>query len=56
MSAPARFDAVLERLLDETEPEGFDAREWRARIQTPTTRCTRRAAGQPNAIQGADPI
>jgi pimeloyl-ACP methyl ester carboxylesterase len=33
IEAPARFVAVLEQFLDETEPNRFDAAEWRARIQ-----------------------
>jgi pimeloyl-ACP methyl ester carboxylesterase len=50
LEAPARFVAVLERFLDQTEPARFDASEWRARFRsagdepqgTPTSR---RAAG-----------
>jgi pimeloyl-ACP methyl ester carboxylesterase len=34
LEAPARFVQVLERFLEQTEPARFDAREWRARIQT----------------------
>jgi pimeloyl-ACP methyl ester carboxylesterase len=32
LEAPARFVAVLERFLEETEPAQFDARAWRARL------------------------
>ena len=50
LEAPARFVAVLERFLEQTEPAPFDAREWRARFQTTTdgpqrSRTPRRAAG-----------
>lgn len=49
LEAPARFVAVLERFLEETEPARFDAREWRARFQTvdepQRARKLRRAAG-----------
>ena len=50
LEAPARFVAVLERFLEETEPARLDAREWRARFQTITdelhsARTSRRAAG-----------
>jgi pimeloyl-ACP methyl ester carboxylesterase len=50
LEAPARFVAVLERFLEQTEPARFDAREWRARLQTATdelqrARTSRRAAG-----------
>lgn len=49
LEAPARFVAVLERFLEETEPARFDAREWRARFQTADepqrARKLRRAAG-----------
>ena len=34
LEAPARFVAVLERFIEETEPAHFDAVEWRARLQT----------------------
>ncbi len=33
LEAPARFVTVLERFLTETEPNLFDAEEWRARFQ-----------------------
>jgi pimeloyl-ACP methyl ester carboxylesterase len=33
LEAPARFLAVLERFLRETEPARFDPAEWRARIR-----------------------
>ena len=33
LEAPARFVAVLEQFLEQTEPARFDAREWRARLQ-----------------------
>jgi len=50
LEAPARFVAVLERFLEETEPARFDPAEWRARFQTNTdelqrARTPRRAAG-----------
>ena len=50
LEAPARFVAVLEGFLDQTEPARFDASEWRARLQSPTdeppgTHTSRRAAG-----------
>jgi hypothetical protein len=50
LEAPARFVAVLECFLEQTEPARFDAREWRARFQTTTdelqrARTSRRAAG-----------
>ncbi len=34
IEAPARFVAVLERFLTETEPSRFDVAEWRARVRT----------------------
>ncbi|MBK5110204.1 MAG: alpha/beta fold hydrolase [Thermoleophilia bacterium] len=34
IEAPARFVAVLEDFLTDTEPRPFDAGEWRARLQT----------------------
>jgi pimeloyl-ACP methyl ester carboxylesterase len=34
LEAPARFVAVLERFLEETEPAQFDRGAWRARLQT----------------------
>jgi pimeloyl-ACP methyl ester carboxylesterase len=33
LEAPARFVAVLEHFLTDTEPNRFDAKEWRARVQ-----------------------
>jgi pimeloyl-ACP methyl ester carboxylesterase len=33
LEAPARFVAVLERFLEETEPAQFDLEQWRARFQ-----------------------
>ena len=33
LEAPARFVAVLEQFLSDTEPNRFDAKEWRARVQ-----------------------
>ncbi len=33
LEAPARFVTVLERFLTETEPNLFDAEQWRARVQ-----------------------
>jgi pimeloyl-ACP methyl ester carboxylesterase len=50
LEAPARFAAVLERFLEQTEPAPFDARAWRARFQITTdglqaARTSRRAAG-----------
>ena len=33
VEAPARFVAVLDRFLRETEPARFDRREWRARFK-----------------------
>ena len=33
LEAPARFVAVLERFLEETEPAQFDVEQWRARFQ-----------------------
>jgi len=50
LEAPARFVAVLERFLEQTEPARFDAREWRARFQITAeeaqkARRSRRAAG-----------
>ncbi len=33
LEAPARFVAVLERFLEQTEPTRFDAREWRERFR-----------------------
>jgi pimeloyl-ACP methyl ester carboxylesterase len=36
LEAPGRFVAALERFLEKTEPAQFDAREWRARLQTTT--------------------
>ncbi|HUO75128.1 MAG TPA: alpha/beta fold hydrolase [Solirubrobacteraceae bacterium] len=50
LEAPARFVAVLERFLEQTEPARFDAREWRARFQSTNDelnrpRASRRAAG-----------
>ena len=38
LEAPARFVAVLDRFLEQTEPAPFDAGEWRARFQTTTDR------------------
>jgi pimeloyl-ACP methyl ester carboxylesterase len=35
LEAPARFVAVLERFLDDTEPAHFDRGSWRARLQSP---------------------
>jgi pimeloyl-ACP methyl ester carboxylesterase len=35
LEAPARFVAVLERFLAETEPARFDIEQWRARITQP---------------------
>ena len=35
LEAPARFVAVLERFVEDTEPAQFDSALWRARIQTP---------------------
>ncbi len=35
LEAPARFVAVLERFLEDTEPAPFDLDVWRTRIQTP---------------------
>ncbi len=32
LEAPARFVAVIEQFLKETEPARFDAKEWRARL------------------------
>jgi pimeloyl-ACP methyl ester carboxylesterase len=50
LEAPARFVAVLERFLEQTEPARFDVAEWRARLQTTAdelqrARTSRRAAG-----------
>ncbi len=50
LEAPARFVAVLERFLEQTEPARFDAGEWRARFQTTSAesgkaRPPRRGAG-----------
>jgi len=50
LEAPARFVAVLERFLKQTEPARFDARAWRARFQSTAdepsnARTARRAAG-----------
>jgi pimeloyl-ACP methyl ester carboxylesterase len=36
LEAPARFVAVLERFLTQTDPARFDARAWRARFQSTT--------------------
>jgi pimeloyl-ACP methyl ester carboxylesterase len=36
LDAPARFVAVLERFLEQTEPARFDAREWRERFRVTT--------------------
>ena len=36
LEAPARFVAVLEWFLEQTEPARFDAREWRARFLAAT--------------------
>ncbi|MEI2702885.1 MAG: alpha/beta fold hydrolase [Baekduia sp.] len=33
LEAPVRFVGALERFLEETEPNSFDAQEWRARVQ-----------------------
>lgn len=33
LEAPARFVAVLEQFLSDSEPNSFDADEWRARVQ-----------------------
>ena len=33
IEAPARFVAVLERFIAETEPNRFDPDEWRARVK-----------------------
>jgi pimeloyl-ACP methyl ester carboxylesterase len=33
LEAPARFVTVLEQFLTDTEPNPFDAEEWRARVQ-----------------------
>ena len=38
LEAPARFVAILDRFLEQTEPAPFDAGEWRARFQTTTDR------------------
>ena len=35
LEAPARFVAIVEGFLAETEPARFDARAWRARFQNP---------------------
>lgn len=49
LEAPARFVAVLERFLEETEPARFDAAEWRVRFKTTDephrARTSRGAAG-----------
>jgi pimeloyl-ACP methyl ester carboxylesterase len=34
LEAQGRFVAVLERFLEQTEPAQFDARKWRARLQS----------------------
>ena len=34
VETPGRFVAVLERFLKQTQPARFDAREWRARLQS----------------------
>jgi pimeloyl-ACP methyl ester carboxylesterase len=36
LEAPARFVAVLEQFLEQTDPARFDARTWRARFQSTT--------------------
>jgi pimeloyl-ACP methyl ester carboxylesterase len=43
LEAPARFVAVLEQFLEQTNPARFDARAWRARFQSTTDTSERRA-------------
>jgi hypothetical protein len=59
LEAPARFVAVLERFLEQTEPARFEAAVWRARFQTTVDErqragASRRAADRRTQSTGAD--
>lgn len=57
LEVPARFVAVLERFLEQTEPARFDAREWRARFQSAgdELHSARRSRRQPDGRRNRRP-